>query len=103
MDALLIVDERIIYSEVAFAEIVVWQLPKRLLGSTHGYKYRLAYVVDEVCVLRFDNEAGKGDHVHYGSTEGNYQFASIDDLLADFSKYIQRWNHENGNPERPHV
>jgi hypothetical protein len=103
MDALLILDERIIYSEVAFAEIVVWQLPKRLPGSTHCYKYRLAYVVDELCVLRFDNEAGKGDHVHYGSTEGNYQFASIDDLLADFSKYIQRWNHENSNPERPHA
>ena len=91
------IDERIIYSEVAFAEIVVWELPKRLLGSAHNYKYRLAYVVDEVCVLRFDNEAGKGDHVHYGSTEGSYLFVSIDVLLADFSKYIQRWDHENGN------
>jgi len=48
-------------------------------------------------VLQFDNEAGKGDHVHYGSTENSYQFVSIDVLLADFSKYIQRWNHENGN------
>jgi len=66
-------------------------------GSTHDYKYRLAYVVDEVCVLRFDNEAGKGDHVHCGSTEGSYHFVSIDGLLADFSQYIQRWNHENGH------
>jgi hypothetical protein len=97
MDAGLIVDERIIYSELAFAEIVVWELPKRLLGSTHGYKYRLAYVVDEVCVLRLDNEAGKGDHVHYGPTEGSYQFVSIDVLLDDFYNYIQRWNHENGH------
>jgi hypothetical protein len=98
MSAVLIVDQRIIYSEVAFAEIVVWKLPKRLPGSIHDYKYRLAYVVDEVCVLRFDNEAGKGDHIHYGSSEVNYKFVSIDGLLADFSKYIQRWNHENGNP-----
>jgi len=44
-------------------------------------------VVDDVCVLRFDNEAGKGDHVHYGSTESSYQFVSIDELFADFSKY----------------
>jgi hypothetical protein len=98
MNAVLIVDQRIIYSEVAFAEIVVWELPKPLPGSIHDYKYRLAYVVDEVCVLRFDNEAGKGDHVHYGVSESNYKFVSIDDLLANFTKYIQRWNHENGNP-----
>jgi hypothetical protein len=98
MNALKIVDDRIVYSEIAFAEIVVWELPKRLLGSAHDYKYRLAYVVNDVCVLRFDNEAGKGDHVHYGSSESKYQFVSIDVLLADFSKYIQRWNHENGNP-----
>ena len=28
----------------------------------HGFKYRLAFVVNGVCVLRYDNEAGKGDH-----------------------------------------
>jgi hypothetical protein len=95
MDAEAVVDERMVYSETAFSEIAIWKLPQRLEGSAHDYKYRLAYV--DVCVLRFDNEAGKGDHVHYGSTESSYQFVSIDELLADFSKYIQRWNNENGN------
>jgi hypothetical protein len=98
MNAEAIFDERIVYSETAFSEIVIWKVPRRLEGSTHDYKYRLAYVVNDVCVLRFDNEAGKGDHFHYGSTENIYQFVSIDGLLADFSKYIERWNHENGNP-----
>jgi len=97
MDAVKIVDERIIYSETAFSELVVWSLPRRLEGSTHDYKYRLAYVVDDVCVLRFDNEAGKGDHFHYGSSEASYEFVSIDALLTDFSKYIERWNRENSN------
>ena len=27
-------------------------------------KYRLALVVDGLCVLRYDNETGKGDHRH---------------------------------------
>ena len=74
MAAIKIIDERVVYSEVAFAEIVVWASPKRLLGSTHEYKYRLAYVVDEVCVVRLDNEAGKSDHVHFGLVENAYEF-----------------------------
>ena len=35
-------------------------------GSTHDYKYALAYVVAGQCVIRYDNEAGKGDHKHFG-------------------------------------
>jgi len=49
------------------------------------------------CVLRLDNEAGKGDHLHFGSIESNYRFISINQLLADFDKYVRRWNHENSN------
>jgi len=35
-----------------------------LAGSVHSFKYRLAHVVRGVCVLRDDNEAGRGDHRH---------------------------------------
>jgi hypothetical protein len=35
--------------------------------------------------MRFDNEAGKGDHVHRGDTENAYAFTTVDQLLADFS------------------
>ena len=31
-----------------------------------GTKYSLAYVVEGECVLRYDNEAGKGDHIRLG-------------------------------------
>jgi hypothetical protein len=88
---------RVVDAEIAFSEIVVWLLDKPLTGSSHNYKYRLAYVVNDECVLRFDNEAGKGDHLYFGSTESSYQFISIDQLLTDFNRYVERWNHENGN------
>jgi hypothetical protein len=69
MRARLLLRERRIVSEGRFVEIVIWQLPNPALGSVHAFKYRLAFVVDEECVLRFDNETGKGDHKHVGTEE----------------------------------
>ena len=97
MKALELVRTRIIYSEVAFAELVLWQLPKPLPGSAHRFKYRLAYVVRGVCVLRYDNETGKGDHRHYGGKESTYAFINPDKLIAAFQADIARWNRENSN------
>ena len=71
-------------SEDAFAEMVVWRVPHRLQGSEHPFKYRLAYVVDGRCLLRFDNEPGKGDHYHLGDEELAYKFDSLEKLLDDF-------------------
>jgi hypothetical protein len=71
MKAAPLVRPRIIYSETSFAELVLWQVEKPVDGSFHKCKYRLAYVVDGVCVLRYDNEVGKGDHRHFGS-RGKY-------------------------------
>ena len=39
-----------------FAELVVWEVPEPVSGSQHNYKYRLAYVVNGVCRVRYDNE-----------------------------------------------
>ncbi len=47
-----------------FVEIVIWHVPVAVRGSLHEFKYSLALVADGVCVLRYDNEAGKGDHRH---------------------------------------
>jgi len=84
MPATLIQKERIQLSDDRFVEVIIWSLPAPLLGSSHGYKYRLALVVDEACVLRYDNEAGKGDHKHLGEREMLYQFGGIDQLIEDF-------------------
>ena len=98
MSAVPLVRRRIIYSPSAFAELAVWRVPKPVIGSRHGFKYRLVYVVDEVCVIRYDNESGKGDHRHTGGQEGAYRFTTPDQLIADFQKDIARWNRENRHP-----
>ena len=90
-----LVRTRIAYSETAFAELVLWRTPKPVAGSTHEFKYRLAYVVGGECVIRYDNEAGKGDHRHYGDKERAYHFTTPDRLIADFQLDIARWNNEN--------
>jgi Family of unknown function (DUF6516) len=77
--------------EGGFIEVIVWQLPKPLSGSTHSLKYRLAYVVAGACVLRYDNEAGKGDHRHVGTQEMPYAFFSVDQLLDDFLADVAAW------------
>ena len=76
--------ERLVLSSRAFVDISIWRLPQPLSGSTHGYKYRLAYIVDNVCVLRYDNETGKGNHKHLNETEVPYHFIDLSTLQADF-------------------
>jgi hypothetical protein len=95
MKAIELVQTRIVYSPKAFAELVLWQLPSPLAGSPHRFKYRLAYVVDSMCVLRYDNESGKGDHRHVGGREESYEFSTPEQLIADFEQDIARWNDEN--------
>jgi Family of unknown function (DUF6516) len=77
--------------ETGFIEVVVWRLSEPLSGSTHSFKYRLAYVVASECVLRYDNEAGKGDHRHVGTKEMPYVFHSVDQLLDDFLADVATW------------
>ena len=91
MQARLLLRERLAIGENRFADLVIWQLPRGLRASPHDYKYRLAFVVDEVCVLRFDNEAGKGDHKHIGDTEVAYDFVSPRQLVSDFWDEVGRW------------
>lgn len=91
MKARLLLRERLILSETAFVETVVWQVPQPVRGSDHGYKYRLALVSDGVCVLRYDNEAGKGDHRHLDGREEPVAFTSLQELLAAFQADVEAW------------
>ena len=98
MKASLLARTRIVYAEKAFAEMVLWVVPAPVAGSAHGFKYRLAYVVDGNCVVRYDNEVGKGDHRHFGGVESRYSFTTPEALLAAFERDIARWNRENSHP-----
>jgi hypothetical protein len=89
--ARLLFDRRVAVSETAFAELILWTLPRPSRGSAHRYKYRLAFVVNGECVLRYDNEAGKGDHVHRSGRERPYVFVDTDRLVADFFADVRRW------------
>ncbi len=92
-----LVRERHVFpDDVSLAEIVIWKVSKVMKGSGHRYKYRMGYVIEEVCVLRYDNEQGKGDRRHLGNIVEPYRFKDIDTLLADFRKDIERWRNEHG-------
>jgi len=95
MNAKQLVKNRTALTSDSFAEVVVWRVPQPLVGSAHSFKYSLAYVVAGVCVLRYDNEAGKGDHRHFDDAESAYSFSTPDKLMADFFNDISRWNHEH--------
>jgi Family of unknown function (DUF6516) len=49
-------------------------------------------MVDGVCVLRFDNEAGKGDHKHFDEEQAPYVFVDLPQLVADFWRAIEEWS-----------
>ena len=97
MKAVELLRTRIAFSETAFADLVLWRVPEPVPGSAHEFKYRLAYVVDGACVVRYDNEAGKGDHRHFGEKESNYTFQTPEKLIASFERDIARRNRENRN------
>src|SRR5438105_9083837 len=96
MKALPLIRRRVVLATDAFAEVVVWRVHEPVTPSSHLFKYRLAYVVGGECVLRYDNERGKGDHRHSGGAETVYAFTTADRLMADFEADVMRWNREHG-------
>jgi hypothetical protein len=96
MKAVALIRRRVVLAEDAFAEVAIWRLSRPVSASRHGFKYPLAYVVASQCVLRYDNERGKGDHRHVGTVEAPYVFSTPDQLMADFNADIARWNYEHG-------
>lgn len=96
MGAVPLVRRRVVLAEDAFVEVVIWRLDEPISPARHQFKYRLAYVVGGECVLRYDNERGKGDHRHLRREETAYRFSTPDRLMADFAADIERWNDEHG-------
>jgi hypothetical protein len=91
MKAELLLKERHVIGPGQFVELKVWRVAQPVTGSAHNLKYALVCVVDGVCVLRYDNEAGKGDHKHVGDDEVAYQFTTAQQLLADFWNEVEAW------------
>ena len=91
MKAKLLLQKRLTLTETCFVDIKIWQVPTPVRGSLHDIKYSLALVSNETCVLRYDNEAGKGDHKHLGSDEIAYAFVDFGRLQDDFWKDVELW------------
>ena len=90
MPAKLLYRQKFLYPDGAIREMVLWQLPKPTKDRPHGLKYRLYYgLADGTCVVRYDNETGKGDHRHEGK-ERNRTFLRMlrpsCDFLADIAR-----------------
>jgi Family of unknown function (DUF6516) len=90
MVAKLLHRSRFVYDDGSLREMVLWQVPR----ATHhpdGLKYRLYYGdSDGNCLVRYDNERGKGNHRHVGDGEKSYRFTDVDALVADFLADITR-------------
>jgi hypothetical protein len=66
----------------------------RFGDRSHDLKYALAYVVAGFCVLRYDNEAGKGDYRQIGGVQTAYTFTTPARLLVDFWNDVDQWRPE---------
>jgi hypothetical protein len=96
MRATLLLKSREPLGQDRFIERVVWKVPAPLAGSDHAFKYRLAFVVKGRCVVRYDNEAGKGNYRHWVGADGierevPYDFRSVQSLLDDFWREVDQW------------
>jgi hypothetical protein len=89
MKAYRIRNRKLVLGNVAIQERI-WDVPQAVPGCAHSYKYSLALIVDGECILRYDNERGKGDHRHFGDRETPYEFVSLEKLMDDFESDVQR-------------
>lgn len=99
MKARLIYRNKIV-TEDRITEFVIWELPHKTTDRPQGIKYRL-YHGDKTgrCILRYDNESGKGDHKHVGNKEMPYKFISVEQLIKDFIFEITHLTNEEEKDE----
>lgn len=90
MGATLILRTKTISADGRIVEKVLWRVPQPVPGSEHSHKYRLFCGNASLCLVRYDNESGKGDHRHRGGGESPYEFRGIASLLADFDADVAR-------------
>ena len=64
MKARLIIHNKVYDANGHIVEVKMWQVDPAA-DKPHGYKYALAYIVNEARVIGSDNGEGKGDHRHY--------------------------------------
>lgn len=71
-------------------DIKVWRVPNPVRPSPHAYKYSLFYGRPGRRLVGFDNEQGKGDHMHVAGVERSYSFTTLGRLLADIFAEVRK-------------
>ena len=64
-----ILDVRNAFDDGSFLVIRVWRVDDPVPPSSHRFKYSFFYGRPGERLVLFDNERGKGDHVHIGEVE----------------------------------
>jgi hypothetical protein len=90
MPAELLFSYRIDYDDGGIVEMVIWRVPYPVSPSPHDLKYSLYYGHPGMREIGYDNERGKGDHQHFGGTEIEYEFTTVEKLIEDFWADVRR-------------
>lgn len=88
--AVLLLREKLVREDGTIVELVIWRLPRATPDRPHGLKYRLYLGRGGECLVRYDNETGKGDHRHAGGKETPYRFVSVAQLRRDFEADVEK-------------
>ena len=89
--AVLVLHEKIVRDDGTIVELVMWQLPSATPDRLHALKYRLYFGRGGKCLVRYDNETGKGDHRHVRGKETPYRFVSLAKLRRDFESDVRKY------------
>jgi hypothetical protein len=86
----LILNRKLHLNDGRIIQIKVWRLPERSPERPHGLKYSLFFGRPGERIVGYDNEAGKGDHRHYGLHEEPYRFSTLEQMIRDFETDVGR-------------
>lgn len=99
--AVLTEDRRFDFQDGLLIQIRIWRLPHMSTERPHGLKYSLFFGRKGERIVCYDNEAGKGDHVHRREREVPYVFVTMERLVEDFWADVRREiEHERGQAAR---
>lgn len=81
------------YPDGSIEEHVIWSVP-RTHRQPDAIRYRLAYIrtEGEPPTVLYDNHHPKGHHKHIGIHQFPYHYVSMEKLIEDFEKDVQKAN-----------
>jgi Family of unknown function (DUF6516) len=83
-------DSSLLFPDGYILRIRVWEVAEPVAPSRRRFKYSCFHGRPGERVILYDNERGKGDHVHRREREEAYRFKDIETLIADFLADVRR-------------